>query len=296
MEGMHMNDRQIECFLEAARYLNFTRAAENMKLPQPAVSRYIASLESELGTNLFKRESNRKIILTAAGKAYYNLFQRAATELAHTRDALSVTPEVLRLGINLGWSTSDYLPKAFQFCRERNPKFHIVYECLPFHELTSSLREKRLDAVISLDSYLTHSLEFDTERFTSLQRNILYSKNLPDYDQIKKPSDFYPYDFLIADDPLIRHLVQESESIFRSFHFIPSFRTLANQETVHSYVENGLGVALFDEWCHILHHPRMMHMNIDESIPVALGWRRDAPASVDLFREALIDLFQNKKM
>ena len=33
-----MNDRQIDCFLEVARQLNFTRAAETLRLPQPAVS------------------------------------------------------------------------------------------------------------------------------------------------------------------------------------------------------------------------------------------------------------------
>ena len=291
-----MNDRQIECFLEAARYLNFTRAAENLTLPQPAVSRYIASLEGELGVRLFKRESNRKIVLTPAGKAYFNLFQRTATELAHTRDALSVTPEVLHLGINLGWSTSQYLPKVVELCRQQNPKFHASYECLSFHELSAALREKRLDAVISLEDYLIHSLEFETERFTSLQRTILYSKNLPQYESIKTPADFYPYDFLIADDPLIRHIVQESESFFLSFHFMPRYRTLTNQETVNSYVENGLGVALRDEWCHILHHPRMLHMNIEETIPVALAWRRDAPAAVELFREGLLRVFQNQEM
>jgi DNA-binding transcriptional LysR family regulator len=291
-----MNDRQIECFLEAARCLNFTRAAENLTLPQPAVSRYIASLESELDAKLFTRESNRKIVLTSAGKAYFNLFQRTANELAHAKNALSATTEVLHLGINIGWSSSDYLPKVVRICQQRNPRFRISYECLPFHELTSALREKRLDAVIALENYLMHSLEFETERFTSLQRTILFSKGLPNYEQIKNPADFYPYDFLIADDPLIRHLVQESEEMFRSFHFMPRYRALPNQETVHFYVENGLGVALLDEWCHILHHPRMLHMNIEETIPVALAWRRDASASVELFREALLYVFQNQKM
>mgnify|MGYP002626356975 CR=1 FL=1 len=291
-----MNDRQIECFLEAARYLNFTRAAENLTLPQPAVSRYIASLESELGVRLFVRESNRKIVLTPAGRAYFNLFQRTATELAHTRDALSVVPEMIHLGINIGWTTSEYLPKVVEFCRQRNPKFYVAHECLPFHELTAGLREKRLDAVISLEDYLMHSLEFETERFTSLQRSILYSKNLPNYEQIKNPADFYLYDFLIADDPLIRHLVQESENMFRSFRFMPRYRALPNQETVNSYVENGLGVALRDEWCHILHHPHMLHMNIEETIPVALAWRRDAPAAVELLREALLFAFQNQEV
>lgn len=291
-----MNDRQIECFLEAARNLNFTRAAEKLMLPQLAVSRYIASLEAELGVSLFFRESNRKISLTRAGKAYFNVFTRTAAELAHTRLALVDAPEVLRLGINLGWSTSDYLPLVVKRCKKSNPRFRLSYQCLEFHELTAALRDKRLDAVIGLESYLLHSQEFETERFTSIRRNILYSRLLPEHEDIKNPADFYSYDFLIADDPLIRDLVQESESIFRAFHFVPRFRTVANQETVLSYVENGLGVALMDEWCKFLHHPLLLHMYIEETNPVVLAWRRDASsASVEAFREALLYVFQDQE-
>ena len=61
--------------------MNFTRAAENLLLPQPAVSRYISALEKELGAQLFLRENSRKVALTEAGKAYYNLFQRTYLEL-----------------------------------------------------------------------------------------------------------------------------------------------------------------------------------------------------------------------
>lgn len=128
-------------------------------------------------------------------------------ELSHTKNALSETSELLHVGINLGWSTSGYLPQVVAFCKQKNPRLRISYMCLDFQSLTSSLREKRLDAVIALENDMSHSLEFETERFTSLQRSILYSNNLPDYEQIRNPADFYPYDFLIADDPLIRHLV-----------------------------------------------------------------------------------------
>ena len=134
-----MNDRQIECFLEAGRLLNFTRAAENLLLPQPAVSRYISALEKELGTQLFLRESNRKVLLTEAGKAYYNLFLRTSQELARTRQALSDTAPLLRLGINKSWHTAAFLPEVAARCRERDPRFRIAYECHDFRELNARL-------------------------------------------------------------------------------------------------------------------------------------------------------------
>ena len=290
-----MNDRQIECFLEAARLLNFTRAAEHMRLPQPAVSRYISSLEEDLGAQLFLRESNRKVLLTEAGKAYYNLFQRTALELEHTRRSLADDTESFHLGINLGWHTADYLPQVIALCKQKNPNFHITYECLEFHKLVGALREKQLDAVIALENYLLHSREFEIERFTSIRRTIAYSKHLPNYEAIQNPADFYPYDFLIVDDPMIHKLVYESEDVFRAFHFVPRFRTLPNQETVYSYVENGLGVALLDHWCYILHHPLLLHLDIDESFPVAIAWRRNSAGAVELFRDSLRAVFHDRE-
>ena len=57
---------QIRVFLEVARHLSFTEAAEILNLTQPAVSAKIKSLETELGTPLFHR-LGRKIQLTDMG-------------------------------------------------------------------------------------------------------------------------------------------------------------------------------------------------------------------------------------
>ena len=52
-----MNDRQIKAFVEAARLLNFTKAAEKLYVPQSQVSRAIKGLEDELGVILFDRQN-----------------------------------------------------------------------------------------------------------------------------------------------------------------------------------------------------------------------------------------------
>lgn len=55
--------------LEAsARQGNFTKAAEELGISQPSVSRHIANLEQELGTSLFLRNHN-KVRLTEDGRA-----------------------------------------------------------------------------------------------------------------------------------------------------------------------------------------------------------------------------------
>ena len=47
-----MTIHQIECFLEAARTLNFTEAANHLYISQQGLSRQIASLEKELELRL----------------------------------------------------------------------------------------------------------------------------------------------------------------------------------------------------------------------------------------------------
>ncbi len=64
-----MNTTQLECFLAVANTLNFSRAAEQLRLTQPAVSHQISSLEDELGVRLFKRTS-KSVRMTQEGYLY----------------------------------------------------------------------------------------------------------------------------------------------------------------------------------------------------------------------------------
>ena len=57
---------QLRHFLKVAEHSNFTRAAEDIALSQPALSRSVGRLEAELGQPLFERQT-RSVSLTDAG-------------------------------------------------------------------------------------------------------------------------------------------------------------------------------------------------------------------------------------
>ncbi len=71
-----MNTTQLECFLAAADFLNFSRAGERLRITQPAVSHQIKTLEDELGVSLFSRTS-KSVRLTQEG----HLFLQYAREI-----------------------------------------------------------------------------------------------------------------------------------------------------------------------------------------------------------------------
>ena len=62
-----MEIEQLRQFLKVAETQNFTRAADEVGLSQPALSRSVARLEEELGQPVFERQT-RKVVLTDAGQ------------------------------------------------------------------------------------------------------------------------------------------------------------------------------------------------------------------------------------
>lgn len=76
-----MELRVLAYFLAVAREENFTKAAKQLHVTQPTLSRQIAELEEELGTKLFIR-SNHNIVLTESGM----LLKRRAQEIISLAD------------------------------------------------------------------------------------------------------------------------------------------------------------------------------------------------------------------
>ena len=108
-----MDTRVLKYFLAVAQTNNITKAAEQLHITQPTLSRQIMDLEAELDVKLFDRE-NRRLQLTKAGIIFQ---QRATTivQLLHqTENELHQHEEELTGEINLGSavsSVSSYITK-----------------------------------------------------------------------------------------------------------------------------------------------------------------------------------------
>lgn len=62
-----MDIQKIETFIQLAKYLNYSKAAEKAYTTQGNISKHILALEKELNVNLFNR-SKRQVTLTEAGR------------------------------------------------------------------------------------------------------------------------------------------------------------------------------------------------------------------------------------
>src|SRR5262245_59624751 len=87
-----MELRHLRYFVAVCEALNFTRAAAQLRIAQPALSRQVQDLEDEIGVDLLKR-SPRGVTITAEGK----LFLEEAREALKRADDEVETGRVVAL-------------------------------------------------------------------------------------------------------------------------------------------------------------------------------------------------------
>lgn len=85
----------------AARLGSFTAAAEELGVTQPAVTRQVRALESELGIALFRRSANRAI-LSDAGHRLHRSVDRAFAGIESELDRIGLEQSVFVLAANPG--------------------------------------------------------------------------------------------------------------------------------------------------------------------------------------------------
>jgi LysR family transcriptional regulator of beta-lactamase len=100
MDRSHLPLNALRAFEAAARHLNFTRAAIELRVSQGAVSHQVALLESRLGVRLFRRLP-RGLVLTDEGNALVPVLAESFERIGATleRYADGRLREVLTVGV-----------------------------------------------------------------------------------------------------------------------------------------------------------------------------------------------------
>ena len=137
---------QLRYFLEVARTLSFTRAAENLHISPPAVSKSVALLERSVGRALFTR-TRRQVLLTLDGerlKAHaeklFDLVETARLELSGEAAA----PAAIKIG-SREMITNYLLGPSLLAFRQRHPDTRFgIYELGP-REMAEALKKDRID-------------------------------------------------------------------------------------------------------------------------------------------------------
>jgi DNA-binding transcriptional LysR family regulator len=144
-----MELRHLRYFVAVGEEQHYGRAAQRLRLAQPALSRQIQDLETELGFRLFERLP-RGVRLSAAGKLFLQDARRILLEVneaaEHAGRVARGRSGTLRVGFTENASWRGVVPESFRRFRELHPDADL--ELLPAASLEQleALRSGRLDA------------------------------------------------------------------------------------------------------------------------------------------------------
>src|SRR5712664_2942805 len=145
-----MELRHLRYFLAVGEALNFTRAAAQLRVAQPALSRQVQDLEEEIGVDLLRR-SPRGVTLTAEGK----LFLEEIRELLKRADESVEKVRALARGeygeLHVGYAPSptvEILPPALRAFQKAVPRVKVLLHDLSSDELITDLRNATLQLAI----------------------------------------------------------------------------------------------------------------------------------------------------
>ena len=148
-----MDTQSLQAFLAVADTQSFSRAAEQLHLTQPAVSKRIATLESQVGTRLFDR-IGRRIALTEAGSVLLPQARRILFSVEDSRRALANLSG--QVGGKLTLATSHHiglhrLPPLLKQYTQRHPEVTLDLHFLDSEQAYQGVLDGTLEmAVVTL--------------------------------------------------------------------------------------------------------------------------------------------------
>ncbi|MDD5384641.1 MAG: LysR family transcriptional regulator [Gallionella sp.] len=141
--------RQLQVFEKVASHLNYSRAAEELYLSQPAVSMQIKQLEGHIGLPLFE-QMGKKIFLTEAGRELFHYSRNIAQQLAEMEAVFDEMKglEQGKLTLSVVNTANYFTPRLLaEFCR-RHPNINVILQVANRAAVIKQLADNSTDLAI----------------------------------------------------------------------------------------------------------------------------------------------------
>jgi DNA-binding transcriptional LysR family regulator len=290
-----MDLRQLRYFQAVAEELSYSRAAERLRIAQPALSRVVQEIEAELGASLLDR-NRRMVRLTPAGKVLLRetgiLLERWDEAMRRVRRTAAGEEGELRLGY-IGPPTQPFLGRLLHEYRSRFPRVSIHLEERTPERVWEMLEKGRLSAALTRPVQRNEASPLQTLLLRTERFGVVVPEGHPFSHHQSIPWR------QLAEEPLVvlarREGVGSHDVILsacRGAGFAPRLAfTPSLVGTVLSYVEAGAGLGVVPE---SVANPSLplafVPLKPVVSVPLVLAWREadDTPA-VQRFRELVVE-------
>ena len=148
-----MRYRHIEVFYSVFIHGSVTKAAQDLNVTQPSISKILSQSESDLGIKLFER-LNKKMIPTQEAKILFPYAQKVHNNLSNFKKVSSNLVEKPQGDLNIAATHAlgiDYLPEAISKFSALNSKATFETVTLHYEEIIKQVLELKVDVGIVYD-------------------------------------------------------------------------------------------------------------------------------------------------
>lgn len=262
-----MNTFQLDCFLAVADYLNFAKAAEYMKISQPAVTHQIQVLESELNTKLFRR-TTRTVELTVEGRIFLDDARNIVELSKRAVKRFENADQAKILDFSIGCTTLaqfELLPPVLEQLVRLYPNLHPRLLLVPSAQILFQLDEGSIDIALAL--------KIDTKKDSLIYRELA---KIPAVCAFREDHPFAGKEGVTMEEIrehnlILYHPGSASQEIVQLQHRIAETKKPSelyfceSAEAALVLVQAGLGVAVVPN-TYVFHYPEIHHKfcNIQE--------------------------------
>jgi len=280
-----MEIKELRCFAMVAETLNFNRAAEQLNMSQPVVTKTIAQLEHRLGVKLFDR-TTRRVALTAAGvvlrreaEGLLGHLDQVQREVRHAiaeesgRFAIGVTPLAMQT----------VFPATLRGFRAAHPEIEVSICELPSEAQLKALLAAEIDAGFLLEPAGHPELELRT--LHAEQMRLAVPASHPHLHRLGNAP--MPLQAFAGETFIIPPRTQNPgvhDEIIRACAvagFRPRVKDCTEGQSCLCLVEAGMGVSFVTSRVECAASGEMRIIDLEDPAPtlsVALAWRRDDPS------------------
>ncbi len=144
---------QIKYFVTVAKTLSFTKAAEQLYVSQPSLSRHMKCLEKEFNVILFVRTSTG-IKLTPAGHVLYGGLSEVYDNYLELMDKAQKAQQGLNGSLKIGildeTNIADFMPLVYRYFRDKHPNVDLKFYTASFSELISNVYNGKFDLIFTI--------------------------------------------------------------------------------------------------------------------------------------------------
>ncbi|WP_447554449.1 LysR family transcriptional regulator [Vreelandella sp. EE22] len=289
--------RLLKSFICVAEELHFGRAAQQLHIAQPALTRQIKQLEERLGVMLLER-TQRKVMLTSAGRHFYTRACQIVADIDHAANEVKRVNagEAGRLTIGfIHSSTYGITPRVLRHFRDLYPGVELDLSEMTIADQIMGLQAEKLDvgilrppiSDICLD---THILCNEAFILAVPASHPLAGRGSVELEKLSEER------FILFSQHMSPLFYSRIIAMCERAGFVPRVAQQATQiHTIMGLVSANMGISIVPSVVRNLNMPEVSYLEIVDDPPpvqVALAWRRsDESPILRAFRESAASLF-----